>query len=188
MRCKLPTSSESLKARPSSPLLLHHPPCVCIQLPLLLSSMGYGVPGPSPLHMDNQSAIWVSKNSEHHSHIKHLDLVHYWLRDKVSKVGLQGSYSLVPHWNSDWVNSTANTLCIYLCCQCCQKTGTMLVGSTFNRWTVQVQYHYIGYIYIGQSCSCFRCKQQLDDFGHPEDLDINIDSELKHHHIYLTYE
>jgi len=33
--------------------------------------------------MDNQSAISVSKNPEHHSRMKHLDLRSYWLRDKV---------------------------------------------------------------------------------------------------------
>jgi len=33
--------------------------------------------------MDNQSAITVSKNPEHHGRMKHLDLRLYWLRDKV---------------------------------------------------------------------------------------------------------
>ena len=35
------------------------------------------------LHMDNQSAISVSKNPEHHGRMKHLDLRFYWLRDQV---------------------------------------------------------------------------------------------------------
>ena len=33
--------------------------------------------------MDNQSALTVSKNPEHHGRMKHLDLRHYWLRDQV---------------------------------------------------------------------------------------------------------
>jgi len=33
--------------------------------------------------MDNQSAISVSKNPEHHGWMQHLDLRFYWLRDKV---------------------------------------------------------------------------------------------------------
>ena len=37
--------------------------------------------------MDNQSAIAVGKNPEHHGRMKHLDLRHYWLRDTV-KSGL----------------------------------------------------------------------------------------------------
>jgi len=35
------------------------------------------------LKMDNQSAISVSKNPEHHGQMKHLDLCFYWLRHKV---------------------------------------------------------------------------------------------------------
>lgn len=33
--------------------------------------------------MDNQSAISVAKNPEHHGRMKHLDLCFYWLRDQV---------------------------------------------------------------------------------------------------------
>ena len=33
--------------------------------------------------MDNQSAIAVSKNPEHHGRIKHLSLRLFWLRDAV---------------------------------------------------------------------------------------------------------
>ena len=49
----------------------------------ILSEFGYTVQGPSILKMDNQSAITVSKNPEHHSCMKHLDLRSYWLRDKM---------------------------------------------------------------------------------------------------------
>jgi hypothetical protein len=49
----------------------------------LLSELGYEFAGPSPLSMDNQSAISVAKNPEHHGRMKHLDLCWYWLRDAV---------------------------------------------------------------------------------------------------------
>lgn len=39
--------------------------------------------GPSTLFMDNQSAIQVARNPEHHGRMKHLDLRYYWLRDMV---------------------------------------------------------------------------------------------------------
>ena len=57
----------------------------------LLLELGYPVSGPSPLLMDNQSAIQVSKNPEHHGRMKHLDLAHYWLRDEVAMgfIGVQ---------------------------------------------------------------------------------------------------
>ena len=49
----------------------------------LFSEMGYAIEGPSTLFLDNQSAISVSRNPEHHGRMKHLDLRHYWLRDTV---------------------------------------------------------------------------------------------------------
>jgi hypothetical protein len=48
-----------------------------------LGELGYPQHGASILRMDNQSAISVSKNPEHHGRMKHLDLRWYWLRDVV---------------------------------------------------------------------------------------------------------
>ena len=48
-----------------------------------MGELGYTVSGPSLLRMDNQSAIAVSKNPEHHSKMKHLSLRLFWLRDAV---------------------------------------------------------------------------------------------------------
>ena len=48
----------------------------------LFAEMGY--PSNSlPLCIDNQSAIQVAKNPEHHGRMKHLDLRYYWLRHTV---------------------------------------------------------------------------------------------------------
>lgn len=49
----------------------------------LLGELGYKFTAPSILCMDNQSAISVAKNPEHHGRMKHLDLRWYWLRDVV---------------------------------------------------------------------------------------------------------
>ncbi|THG96006.1 hypothetical protein EW145_g7863 [Phellinidium pouzarii] len=49
----------------------------------LLTEFGYEFTGPSTLYMDNQSALAVARNPEHHGRMKHLDLQHYWLRDVV---------------------------------------------------------------------------------------------------------
>ena len=46
----------------------------------LFSELGYKVKNASTLHLDNQSAIAVTRNPEHHGQMKHLDLRHYWLR------------------------------------------------------------------------------------------------------------
>ena len=49
----------------------------------LLGEFGYKFDKPSTLCIDNQSAINVSKNPEHHGRMKHLDLKHHWLRENV---------------------------------------------------------------------------------------------------------
>jgi hypothetical protein len=49
----------------------------------LLGELGFPISGPSLLLLDNQSAIQVGKNPEHHGRMKHLDLRFYWLRNVV---------------------------------------------------------------------------------------------------------
>jgi transposase InsO family protein len=58
----------------------------------LLRELGYSFSIPSPLLIDNQSAIAVAKNPEHHGRMKHLDLRFYWLRDQVAKKRITVSY------------------------------------------------------------------------------------------------
>ena len=57
----------------------------------LFKEIGYEIKGASVLYLDNQSAIAVSRNPEHHGRMKHLNLRHYWLRDvcKASLVDVQ---------------------------------------------------------------------------------------------------
>ena len=55
-----------------------------IWLRYLLTELGYKFTGPSTLFLDNNSAVQVAKNPEHHGRIKHLDLRLYWLRDQVN--------------------------------------------------------------------------------------------------------
>ena len=49
----------------------------------ILCEFGYPINQPSTLLIDNQSALTVSKNPEHHGRMKHLDLKFFWLRDQV---------------------------------------------------------------------------------------------------------
>jgi hypothetical protein len=49
-----------------------------------LGELGYSFDAPSPLLVDNQSAIQVARNPEHHGRMKHLDLRFFWLRDIVN--------------------------------------------------------------------------------------------------------
>ena len=49
----------------------------------LLSEMRTPVTSSSKLYIDNQSALSVAKNPEHHGRMKHLDLRFFWLRHAV---------------------------------------------------------------------------------------------------------
>jgi hypothetical protein len=49
-----------------------------------LGELGYLFDAPSLLLVDNQSAIQVACNPEHHGRMKHLDLRFFWLRDMVN--------------------------------------------------------------------------------------------------------
>jgi hypothetical protein len=49
----------------------------------LLTEFGFTPSSPSHLLIDNNSAVTVAKNPEHHGRMKHLDLRYHWLRDIV---------------------------------------------------------------------------------------------------------
>jgi hypothetical protein len=49
-----------------------------------LGELGCSFDAPSLLLVDNQSAIQVARNPEHHGRMKHLDLRFFWLRDMVN--------------------------------------------------------------------------------------------------------
>jgi hypothetical protein len=51
----------------------------------LFTEMGFQFDSPSTLWIDNQSALSVAKNPDHHGRVKHLDLRFYWLRDEVER-------------------------------------------------------------------------------------------------------
>ena len=50
----------------------------------LFTELGYNFTSPHTLYIDNQSAISVSQNPEHHGRMKHPNLKYYWLRDEVT--------------------------------------------------------------------------------------------------------
>ena len=49
----------------------------------ILQEFGFPMTAASVLRVDNQSAISVTKNPEHHGRMKHLDLRFFWLREVV---------------------------------------------------------------------------------------------------------
>jgi hypothetical protein len=57
-----------------------------------LGELGYAFDAPSLLLVDNQSAIQVVRNPEHHGRMKHLDLRFFWLRDMVNSGAIAMRY------------------------------------------------------------------------------------------------
>ena len=67
----------------------------------LLTEFGYNVDTPSILRIDNQSALKVSKNPEHHGRMKHLDLRYFWLRETVELGKITPEYIFTSEMPAD---------------------------------------------------------------------------------------
>jgi hypothetical protein len=52
----------------------------------VLNDLGFGDSEPTRLHVDNQSAIVVACNPEHHSRMKHVDRRHYFVCECVENL------------------------------------------------------------------------------------------------------
>jgi hypothetical protein len=81
----------------------------------LLSELGYALTGPSTLHMDNQSAISVAKNPEHHGRMKHLDLRFHWLRDIVDSGVVSPSFTPTKEMPADILTKPLNKDAVAKC-------------------------------------------------------------------------
>jgi transposase InsO family protein len=55
-----------------------------VWLRTFLTELGYNMSGPTLINVDNQSALAVAENPEHHSRMKHLDIQYHWIREKVA--------------------------------------------------------------------------------------------------------
>jgi hypothetical protein len=55
-----------------------------------MTELGYDMAGPTCVNIDSQSALAVAQNPEHHSRMKHIDIKHHWIREKVAhkQIGL----------------------------------------------------------------------------------------------------
>jgi len=57
--------------------------CEIVWMRYLLEELGYDISCPSPLLVDNKSAIQVAKHPEHQSTMKHVHHAYHWIRDLV---------------------------------------------------------------------------------------------------------
>jgi hypothetical protein len=84
----------------------------------LFTELGFNLSSsPSPLYIDNQSALAVAKNPEHHGRMKHLDLRFYWLRDEVEKKIISVSYCPTESMPADLLTKALPLVKVQGCCK-----------------------------------------------------------------------
>jgi hypothetical protein len=83
----------------------------------LFTEMGYPSTTSSSLHLDNQSAIKVAKNPEHHGRMKHLDLRHFWLRDTVKSGTISVHYTPTAFMPADILTKPLDRVKTLRCCE-----------------------------------------------------------------------
>jgi transposase InsO family protein len=66
--------------------------CEVIWMRYLLSELGYDISRPSPILVDNASAIQVAKHPEHQSTMKHVHRAYHWIRDHVEQGNITVSH------------------------------------------------------------------------------------------------
>ena len=54
-----------------------------IWLQQLVSELGIDTVGPTPIHIDNRAAIKLMKDSKFHTHTKHIDIKHHYVRNMI---------------------------------------------------------------------------------------------------------
>ena len=82
----------------------------------LLGELGYKVKQPSVFRIDNQSALTVAKNPEHHGRMKHLDMRYFWLRRAVSKGILTPVYVATEEQAADVLTKALRPQLLHKCC------------------------------------------------------------------------
>jgi len=70
------------------PMVAYLPYCVK-KMRYLLGEFGYDMSRPSPIMVDNASAIQVAKHPEHQSTMKHVHRAYHWIRDHVEQGALK---------------------------------------------------------------------------------------------------
>lgn len=84
----------------------------------LFTELGFDLSSTSsPLFVDNQSAIAVAKNPEHHGRMKHLDLRYYWLRDEVDKKVIGVFYCPTADMPADLLTKALPLVKVKACCK-----------------------------------------------------------------------
>ncbi|KAG5868391.1 hypothetical protein JTB14_013593 [Gonioctena quinquepunctata] len=57
--------------------------CEAIWLQNIIEDINFPVPRPTVIFEDNQGAIQIAKNPEHHKRTKHIDIKHHFIKDAI---------------------------------------------------------------------------------------------------------
>ena len=84
----------------------------------LFTELGYDFTSTSsPLLIDNQSAISVCKNPEHHGRMKQLDMRYFWLRAAVEEGDISVFYCPTNQMPADLLTKPLTPLKVRECCR-----------------------------------------------------------------------
>ena len=83
----------------------------------LFTEFGYNFKSATKLCIDNQSAMSVAKNPEHHGRMKHLDLRYYWLRETVESGQIDVVYLQTKNMPADIMTKALGKVKVQEMCQ-----------------------------------------------------------------------
>ena len=86
-------------------------------LRLLLSELGHMQRGATTIYEDNQGAIALAKNPEHHSRNKHIDMRHHFCRDMVESGAVEVVYMPTGEMPADALTKGLATEAFRACCR-----------------------------------------------------------------------
>jgi hypothetical protein len=61
---------------------------------MVLSELGFSQNEPTPLRIDNQSAIALARNSDTQGHAKHINMQYHFLQDRIASKEIKVSHCL----------------------------------------------------------------------------------------------
>jgi hypothetical protein len=103
----------------------NHAGAEAIWLRHFLQELGFPPSNPTTIHVDNQSAIAVAKNPEHHGRMKQLLLSYHWIRDQVESGTIQLDYLPTTEMTADIMTKALGRVKHEYCCG---KLGLVRLG------------------------------------------------------------
>src|SRR3954463_7344061 len=92
-------------------MVITHATKEAIWLRSLMNKLGYDQSTPTLIYEDNQSCIALAKNPIHHARIKHIDIQHHFICDKVETKEIELAYCPTDEMVADVLTKALPHLC-----------------------------------------------------------------------------